>query len=556
MITTLRQALAFSLVLTGTSIRAQPFNWQWAVPIDGGEGTRPGFANDADGNTYMAGQFSFAATFAPLPTLTGTDFNDGYVVKYDDQGQALWALPLSGTGTDICRGLSLDPAGNVYVTGDFSGPTLTIGSLTLTGNGAENIFVAKFTTDGQPVWARNYSDSTGQYESGRSIATNALGESYVTGHYQGTMALDDAPMLTACVNNQNMFLMKIDTDGNVLWNMNPACPSDPAYACWGDNVALDPNGDLYVVGRYSSPLCDVGDSLLVNTGPGSDDILFARFSPDGTQQWVYGMGGVNNDIARALATDAQGNCYLGINRDGDIVVPGLTVDGSGPLGPYRIATLKCNAAGQFLLGDRIGNSTGSHTVTSITAMPDGSYYLGGSFTYSCVIDGFFFPFVDFEHNNRAFKVRYDAASVAQQVLVLENNGTMAVQALSHDEAGNVYVVATIIDTATVGNLPIVSVPNSGRVLARSGDFSTAVLPSDPVEGTARAFPNPTAGRVRIDALLPFDRVEVTDAQGKLLLDRSFATCTAVDLELSTRGTLLYTLWSKGGLLGKGRVVRE
>lgn len=89
------------------------------------------------------GWFSFSATFAPLPALTSTDFYDGYVVKYDDQGQALWALTLTGSGVDVCRDLSMDAAGNVYVTGDFSSPTLTIGSITLTGNGYENIFVAK-----------------------------------------------------------------------------------------------------------------------------------------------------------------------------------------------------------------------------------------------------------------------------------------------------------------------------------------------------------------------------------------------------------------------------
>jgi hypothetical protein len=165
------------LLLCAFALHAQPFNWQWAVPVEGGDGTPPGMANDADGNTYLAGNFGFAITFAPLAPLTATDFNDGYVVKYDDQGQALWAVPLTGSGVDVCRGLSLDAAGNVYVTGDFSGPSLTIGALTLTGNGFENIFVAKFTTDGTPVWARNFTDTNGEFESGRSIATNAQGES-------------------------------------------------------------------------------------------------------------------------------------------------------------------------------------------------------------------------------------------------------------------------------------------------------------------------------------------------------------------------------------------
>jgi hypothetical protein len=259
---------------------------------------------------------------------------------------------------------------------------------------------------------------------------------------------------------------------------------------------------------------------------------------------------------RALATDAQGNCYLGINRNGDLVLPELTVSASGPIGSYLIALLKCDRDGHFLFGDRMGNSTGSHTIFSLTAMPDGSYYAGGSFNYSCVIDGFYFPFVDFDHYNRAFLVRYNAASVAQQVLVFETGSSIAFKALSHDEAGNLYAAATFVDTVTVGDIPTLELNGIGLVLARSGDFSTAVGDAATDTPDARAFPNPTVGTVRIDALLPFDRVEVTDAQGKLLLDRSFSARNVVDLDLNAHGVLLYTLWSQGRLLGKGRVVRE
>ncbi len=554
--TTMRHVLALSCALLGSTLAAQPFNWQWASAVPGGEGTPPGMANDADGNTYLAGKFSFAVTFAPLAPLTGTDFDDGYVVKYDSEGQALWAVPLTGSGVDVCRGLSLDAENNVYVTGDFSGPALTIGPLTLTGNGNANIFVAKFTTDGEPVWARNFTDTNGLFETGRSIATNAAGESYVTGNYGGTMALPDAPTLTSCTNNTNMFLMKLDTDGNVLWNQSPACPDNPGYATWGDKVVLDPDGDLYVAGRFSSENCSVGDTVLVNGSSGSANILFARYAPDGTMQWVHGIGNVNDDVVRALATDAQGNCYLAINRNGDLELPELTVSASGSVGAYLIAILKCDREGHFLLGDRIGNSDANHSVFSITAMSDESFYVGGWFSYNCVIDGFYFPFVDFEHDHRAFLVRYNAASVAQQVVLIEGEQVCAFQSLSRDEAGNLYAVSTFRDTATIGDLPILDIPSSGMLLARSGDFSTGASAAVPEEASSSLYPNPSAGRVHIDALLPFDRVEVTDMQGSLLLDHSFTPRRAVDLELNARGTLLYTLWSKGHLLGKGRVVRE
>jgi hypothetical protein len=141
-------------------------------------------------------------------------------------------------------------------------------------------------------------------------------------------------------------------------------------------------------------------------------------------------------------------------------------------------------------------------------------------------------------------------------VLVEGEDVFAFQSLSHDEAGNLYAVSTFRDTATIGDLPILDIPSSGMLLARSGDFSTGASAAVPEEAATSLYPNPSAGRVHIDALLPFDRVEVTDMQGRLLLDQSFTPRGAVDLDLNARGTLLYTLWSKGRLLGKGRVVRE
>jgi hypothetical protein len=62
--------------------------------------------------------------------------------------------------------------------------------------------------------------------------------------------------------------------------------------------------------------------------------------------------------------------------------------------------------------------------------------------------------------------------------------------------------------------------------------------------------------VHIDALLPFDRVQVMDSQGKLLHDSSFSLRRSVDLPLDHAGTVVYALWRNGRLMGQGRVVRE
>ena len=124
-----------SLLLATATLHAQPYNWQWSTAAPGSAVLR-GTATDADGNTYMAGDLVYEQTFAPLPTIfTGVVISDGFVVKYDPGGDALWVVLFAGSGVDACRSVSLDASGGVYVTGSFASPLLTIGTAQFTLSG-------------------------------------------------------------------------------------------------------------------------------------------------------------------------------------------------------------------------------------------------------------------------------------------------------------------------------------------------------------------------------------------------------------------------------------
>ena len=59
----------------------------------------------------MTGWFQNNATFGAF-TLTSPGGYDIFIVKYDNNGQALWAVCAGGTGTDIGYGIDLDANGN------------------------------------------------------------------------------------------------------------------------------------------------------------------------------------------------------------------------------------------------------------------------------------------------------------------------------------------------------------------------------------------------------------------------------------------------------------
>ena len=79
---------------------------------------------------------------------------------------------------------TFDAAGNVYIVGTFTDTSLTIGTVTISKIGATDTVVAKIDASGAVVWARNFGGS-GATTQGQSIAVDASGNVYLSGHFDG-----------------------------------------------------------------------------------------------------------------------------------------------------------------------------------------------------------------------------------------------------------------------------------------------------------------------------------------------------------------------------------
>ena len=157
-----------------------------------------GIATDASGNSYVTGFFHRTVTFGAGETnetvLERSDPAEGsepnvFVAKYDRSGRLLWATQAGGTRAGQGAGIAVDPRGNSYVAGFFSG-TATFGAgedneIDLTAaSGFQDIFVAKYDRNGRLLWAARAGGTAD--DGGFGIAADARGNSYVTGFFIGT----------------------------------------------------------------------------------------------------------------------------------------------------------------------------------------------------------------------------------------------------------------------------------------------------------------------------------------------------------------------------------
>ena len=74
------------------------------------------------------------------------DIDDMYLVKYDSNGNALWAFNVGGTNRDYGFGVTITPPGNLYVAGYFYSPTLNFGTIALSNAGGADVFLAKLSS--------------------------------------------------------------------------------------------------------------------------------------------------------------------------------------------------------------------------------------------------------------------------------------------------------------------------------------------------------------------------------------------------------------------------
>ncbi len=148
-----------------------------------------GIQIDKTGNVYIAGYFEEQAGFG-LNAIRSDYGTDTFVAKVSPTGSFLWSNSTSGYANNPGKGLGIDNAGNLYVTGSFGGP-LAFGSTNLNSQ-TQDIYVAKIGPDGKFLSAKAFSGR--EIKTGDHIATDTNGTAYVIGTYRGSVTANSTTL--------------------------------------------------------------------------------------------------------------------------------------------------------------------------------------------------------------------------------------------------------------------------------------------------------------------------------------------------------------------------
>ncbi len=233
-------------------------NIVWGTYYGGnGDDEVEGITVDLEDNIYIVGKSSSNN----LDLLDNGTFyqtyqndEDGFIIKFDEQGNMLWGTMYGGDSLDYLWDIKVDLSNNVYVSGyTFSDDLLMKdggGYYDDVYSGAQDGIICKFSPNGTQLWSTYFGGDEPESIISNAISIDTLNNIYIAVYARSS----NMPVIRDCI--------------------------------------LDYKRDY------------IGDA-------GQYDIYLARFSPETEQQWGTYFGGVGNELVNCTWIDPfENNYYL------------------------------------------------------------------------------------------------------------------------------------------------------------------------------------------------------------------------------------------------------
>lgn len=281
-----------------------------------------------------------------------------------------------------------------------------------------------------------------------SITVDAAGNIYKTGHFSGTADFDPSSgtyYLTSSGNN-DIFITKLNTAGNLIWAKSIGNYANEV----GTHIALDPFGNIYVTGAFSSVAVDfdpgVGTFNLLSNG--NEDVFLLKLNAAGNFVWAIGMGGGGNDVSKSIGFDNAGNAYLcGWFWGSADFDPGVLNFYLTAVGSYDYFVVKVDGQGALMWAKGFGSANDEIALSSVVDAAGNVY-----------TTGWFQSGIDFDPGPASYFLYGNSGSADIYVQKLDINGNFVwakqfggpanetESYLAIDASSNIYLTGYFIGT--------------------------------------------------------------------------------------------------------------
>lgn len=372
-----------------------------------------------------------------------------FVAKFHKAGRLLWARIVQvtgGQGPSVAgNDLFLNEAGEVFVTGQFTGDSALFNLKLLRGDNIDPLFfLVKYNPLGLVDWAVTCDYNKGGDNgtiAGLKVAVNGANEAVVAGEFYGYKTFYFGNDTLMPRGGTDIFIVQYSPDGTYMWSKTIQGTLEEKL----DRLLIDNNQNILVDGLYSSDVLQVIDQDIPNSSNGFD-LFIAQIKPGGGRNWVQ-----NIDIKlqtldfqglkSMLHVDELSDVYVASIFQGAEVLTNTLVQANKEPGTPDLIFVKLENATGNPIWSRSAAAVGENLLNAVTFDRFSNLYFttdinSGNATVdiSEIKDT-----IGFGGNYVARINRFGNVSFMKPVLNKDSVSSVSIKSLSVDYFGNLYV---------------------------------------------------------------------------------------------------------------------
>ena len=557
--------LFYCLLLISCFTSYAQYNIEWVNSAQAAIGFSHGAENalDSEGNIYTVGYFNGIVDFDPSEDgVYGLNANTSYtaevfIQKLSPNGDFLWVKYISGISDETPLDIAIDSNDNVYVGCILNGPIIF-------NPVSENIVITEWTyekhlvklnSSGGFVWAKNYPTNF----SLNDIVIDSDDNILLCGSFFGSeyFAPGDDESLVSSNGSNDIFLLKLDSDGNFLWVKTIGGSASDLT----EFITTDSYGNIYIAGRFKDTVdfdfSDTSENFLVSSG--GYDIFLQKLDNDGNFIWVEQFGALSDDFINAFTVDNEGeNIFVSASLEDVDLSSGEIISSPSGFGDDYVLQLDDN-----------GDLQWSYQISGVNVNPksmttdtDSNVYITGEFGENVILDNESGEQLNSGSNNRTLFIlelnKEGEFTWAKRVLGKNINST----SITSNSQDSLYVTGSITRSA---DFDIDSNPGEFviHIDEYAGDlhaFSLKLSSQEPIDNVSisensidELSVHPIAGGIHLENVKNPVSVRIYNLQGSVVATKRFSNPQSWDLSHLPGGMYLYQLSKQSGKRERGKI---
>jgi len=328
--------------------------------------------------------------FNPSGTSTQQTYGgyDGFVAKYTAEGNYLWSFILGRVGStaeERIWDIAIDRAGDIYVTGAFTG-SVNFNPLGSSPNNKQvntgvGLFLSKYNSNGVNLWTEVYEteDTSVFFEAYTAVDTDSNDNVFFAGNFRSKgLNIGGSPSVNlSAVGQTDMFLLKYSSMGVLQWGKSFGSAQQDIVSPGA--LRIDRSGNAYFTGRISGAV-----NFATNSTPtlvSGASLFVTGFDTNGNLIRAWGMTSNAGDGGHRIGFDDQNNLYVAGWING-------TVDFDPTAGTFSVIAVaptadafaaKYNSSGSIQWVSTLGasNSSENNIAAGLAVSDAGEVYITG-----------------------------------------------------------------------------------------------------------------------------------------------------------------------------------